>query len=253
MAQSKRGAVTGFLLVCVLALPQTLDAQTSSSATKSPETLVRAKLSEGIAAKVNAASIASLADAEAVVKAFNAFLGERTGHSLSDATILRLALAEWGARLQDQGTIPIDRLAELVTRLFLEALGGPGTTAPATIGTPYYVITPEKLNGARLLYRRLAREVTGSHLPYNPGDLGAESTVPAVKKAFPLEALIALYVCVSGDLGYGGSALQERWEKTAASTSPSGWPFGDHGRLVRRPISKLLTDEVVNRILDLAS
>jgi len=252
-ARGQRHLALG-ILACLLALPSAAAAQASSTTTAAQESAVRTKLSQGIAAKVNATSVTSLAHAEALAKAFNGYLRERTGHGLSEATVLRLAQAEWLARVKGEGTIPVRRLASLATQSFLAKLGGPNATPPAnTVGTPWYVITPEKINAARLLYRCHAHGVTNSNLPEQPGDLGPNSPHPSVQRAFPLEALIALYVCVSEDLGFTVTAVEDDWRKRRGNTSasPKGKPYGDHGYLLRRPISRLVTDELINRILDL--
>ncbi len=254
-ARGQRRVLLG-IVACLLGFPSAAAAQTSSTTTAAQESAIRTKLAQGIGAKLNATSVTSLADAEALAKAFNAYLRERTGHGLSQATVLRLAQAEWLARVKGEGTVPVRQLASLASQSFLEKLGGPNATAPtSTVGTPWYVVTPEKINAARLLHRRHARGVTNSKLPEQPGDLGPNSRDPSVQRAFPIEALIALYVCVSEDLGFTVTAVEADWRTRRGNTTaaPKGKPYGDHGYLLRRPISRLLTDEIINRILDLTS
>ncbi len=242
--------------VLVLLVGVTVTARGQGPTAPSPDTeaAIRANIAAGIGSRINASSIASLADAEAAASAFNAYLQERAGYSLSADTIGRLALTEWAARLKGAGTIPVSQLATVATQSFLTAMGL--SSPPKSIGVPYFVVTVEKLNAARLLYRRYAPTVTASALPYDPGDLGPGSSLLAVQTAYPLEALVALYTCVSDDAGFGPTSLIQKWQEIRGhgfpEMSPARHPFGDHGWMASRPLSNMLTDQVVNQILDLA-
>jgi hypothetical protein len=246
--------IGGLLLIPICAAPQ----GPSLPPTAETATKIRTGLAEGIGATVKSTSVRSFLDAQALAQSLNAYLDSRAGVSLSPSTLLRLAQAEWSARQAGRGTVPASSLASVATRAFVDDLQGATAPLPANgIGLPYFVITEEKLNAVRLHYRIYSPDATGSALPENPGDLGPGSALVSVQKAYPVEAILALYSCISEDLGLGPSALAERWQVTrgrpASSCIRTRHPFGDDGWMTRRPVSKLLTDKLINQILDLAS
>ena len=244
-----------FLVLCLCFLPHS-SAQTIPPS--NPELRFQQEVAAGIGASLKTGRSTSLSEAGVAANEFASYILDRTGHRVSPAFISRLADAEWRARAAGQGNIPIVLLAETVTRLFLERLGGPGAKAPVTAGSnPYYVITPEKLNAARLLYRRHVPQAVGSDLPENVTELNpAASGIGALQKAYPIEALVALYSCVSEDMGRAEFAI--RAEKLSrqngnAKGIPAGRkPYGDFGYFMRLPVSKLFAEDVLDQILGLA-
>ena len=242
------------LLLFALCVSLALRAQTVSSALL--EASFRQELAAGIGVRLNPGRIASLAGAQRAANQFSTYILERTGRQLPAPLVQQLADAEWRARSRGEPNLAVIAVAQTATGLFLEKLGGPGTRAPITAGnTPYYVITPEKLNGARLLYRRHAPAVVVSDLPEQVGELHpARSTIVSVQKAYPIEALVALYLCISEDVGRPEARLRaERLgRETGSVIPPNRRPYGELGYFVTRPISRLFADDVLSAILALA-
>jgi hypothetical protein len=207
---------------------------------------------------MKSSDVSSQQQARKAAGEFANYVHERTGHQLPQSFVLALGEAEWHARTNGSGSVPVAEFAHRATQLFLETLGGPGAKAPATgTASPYYVITPEKLNGARSFYRRHAPGAIPSDLPEQVDTLSpSESTLASVKKAYPIELFLALYLCVSEDLGRQVSTSPSpRLGLTADPGAPpprARRPFGDAGSSVRRPVSRLFSERILTELLALA-
>jgi hypothetical protein len=243
-------------LFLFLVLPASMHAQVQPATSHDLEARLRADLSAGIGSTLKTGRITSRGDAEKAATEFANYVRERTGYRLPRGFVQALADAEWQARSSGRPNVPIVLFAETATRLFLAQMGGPGAQAPITRGsTPYYVITLEKLNGARLFYRRNAGQLVASEISEDTKELSpAVSRTDAMQRAYPIEAFLALYLCVSDDMGRPESTLrEERFLQSTASATPSTAsqrrPYGDFGYLIRRPISKLFAADVLAQIL----
>jgi len=252
-----QGSSWGRLSVCFfLLLPTALRAQTQPPSSHALEAKLRAELSEGIGATIKTGRIASPRDAQKAAREFADYIRERTGHRLPQDFVQSLADAEWRARSLGRPNVPITLFADTATKLFLARLGGPGAQAPQTKGsTPYYVITPEKLNGARLFYRRHASQLVAAEIREDTQELSPSvSSTDAVQNAYPIEAFLALYLCVSEDMGRPESRIrEERFIQSGTSSTsaaaPLRRPYGDLGYLMKRPISKVFADDVLVQLL----
>jgi hypothetical protein len=116
------------------------------------------------------------------------------------------------------------------------------------------VVTPEKLNGARLFYRRHAQQIVFSELPEEVDNLNAlTSALESVRTAYPMESFLALYACISEDFGMSeGSVAGLRGALGGQlPASPARKPYGEKGYAISRPVSKLMASEVLAQLMAL--
>ncbi len=247
------------VLLSILLSSLAVCAQSNPTPLASAQERLKAEIDSGIGSRLAAGPAKSLSDAVSAAQRLATYLQERAGLNLSPGLVDRLAAAEWPARAVGQGSISVFQLSTLSTRLFIEKLGGSGATAPPTAGgsSPYYVITPEKFNAARLFFRRNSPQVVASDLAADQTELSPlRSSKAAVQVAYPLEALLALYLCISEDYGRSESSLRvEIVSRANSATNPISAqrkPYGDHGFYMNRPVSQLLTEDILSVVLGLA-
>ncbi len=194
-----RGALSGFLVFLSLAYasPGAQTPQANSSLKPDPQ------LADGIGA-VLGMSVESFNDAERAASNLAAFVAERTGHRLANSFVQGLAIAEWRARSFQRGTISIEGFTVEATKLLVEALAGPGAELPKTSAgaTPYYVLTPAKVNAIRSFFLKLYGP--------SPGIAKVNDTGIDEKNLYPVEAFLVLYLSVSEDPGLAQPLLDSR-------------------------------------------
>lgn len=230
-------------------------AQTPTPTTSAPVDSVRQSLRQGIASKLPSRTINTEHDARKSAGEFANYVKERTGHQLAPEFVLALADAEWRARSAGKPTISVATFSESATRLFTGKLGVAAPSTSSNGASPFYVVTPEKINAARLFYRRNVSELSFVTIRPELTDLSTGGFAdPSARAAYPLEAFLALYVCVTDDLGESSTDLQQKMsernpESAAANLSVTRRPFGERGVLVKRPVRKLLAEDVLTQLL----
>jgi len=247
--------VLSLFLVVVLFCPCAI-AQTNVNTSTDTRAKVRQDMALGIGSHFKTTHISTSADAKRKAGEFANYVYERSGFRFPPEFVNALADAEWRARSTGKGSVNVAVLSATATRLFLEKLGEPPTSVPtADRPSPFFIVTPEKFNGARLFYVRHAPQVILSDMPEGARELGpARSNMASVQGAYPVESMLALYACISDDMGRDVSQVKaERQAGSPGVSAPSNTrrPYGDHGYLTRRPLSTLFSADVMRELLAL--
>jgi hypothetical protein len=231
-------------------------AQTNITTSADTRAKVRQDLALGIGTHFKTTQISSLANAMRKAGEFANYVHERSGYRLAPDFVNALTDAEWRARSASRGSINVSVLAATATRLFLSKLGEPPTSVPtADRPTPFFIVTPEKFNGARLFYVRHAPQVILSDMPDGVRELNpARADITSVQVAYPVESMLALYACITDDMGRDVSQVRaERRVGSSSVSAPSNSrrPYGDYGYLTRRPLSTLFSADIMRELLAL--
>lgn len=243
--------------VMLLFVSTGLYAQTKPLASSELQNRFRQELALGIGTEIKTGSVASLQDARKSAGELANYVYRRTGYRLPREFVTALADEEWRARSAASPTIQVQAFAQKATEIFSNLLQGTDLSAIHREGpTPFYVVTPTKLNAVRLFYRNYVPHLSDAALEPTAKEIDpSRSTDLSIQRAFPVEAFLALYACISDDLGRAEDHLQSSKRMGAKDLNSINLrrnPFGDYGYVVRRPIGGMLTRDALMTLLAVA-